>query len=146
MFKPSEGNIRGCVNIPCPEGIIKSITPRPLTPLLAEVVSRRLIGTEWDIGLFGEKSKEQRKKDLKKRGLWQKKNRKYKIEFYRKGVSNISDDMGEIENVGIDSIEEIENESFTIFTKKPMNTETIKKMEGLSFIDGITHISRVEVR
>jgi hypothetical protein len=134
------------VNIPCPEGIVKTITPRHLTPLLATMVAKRLIGTEWDIPLFGQMSKQQLKKDLKKRELWEKKDRKYKVEFYRKGSSEMSSDMKEVEDMGIDSLEEMDDGSFTVFTEKAINVEQIQIMERLSFIDGIKRISRVEVR
>lgn len=125
---------------------MKTITPRHLTPLLATMVAKRLIGTEWDIPLFGQMSKQQLKKDLKKRELWEKKDRKYKVEFYRKGSSEMSSDMKEVEDMGIDSLEEMDDGSFTVFTEKAINVEQIQIMERLSFIDGIKRISRVEVR
>jgi len=146
-FLPEEGNIKGKVNIPCPKGIIDTITQgRPVkSGLQADMVAKKLIGTKWDIGIFGQTSKDERKKDLKRRGLWEKKNRKYKVDFYRKENTIMSMNMAEIEGL-VDSLEEMEEGSFTIFTKEPMNVEIIKKMEGLFFIDGIKHIQRIEVR
>ena len=153
-FKPSEGNIAGTINITCPDGIVKTITPRHLNPLLAGIVAKKLIGTEWDIPLFGQMSKQQLKQDLKRRGLWTMKDNKMEINFTEKkldGISRAYSDYWEVvEKIElIDRIDDLDvnGGKMTIFIKEnAKKLDVVKAVEKLDFVEFVKSAKKVEVR
>jgi hypothetical protein len=155
-FKPSEGNIAGTINITCPDGIVKTITPRHLNPLLAGIVAKKLIGTEWDIPLFGQMSKEQRKKDLKRRGLWVERENKMEITWEEKKTDEKVTRMKYTEKKrmvlnleGVSKIDEFDDSGHrvTLFKKEEADRTAIEEaFEKLPFVDAIKNAKRVEVR
>jgi len=153
-FKPSEGNIAGTINITCPDGIVKTITPRHLNPLLAGVVAKQLIGTSWDIPLFGMESKQQRKKDLKRRGLWTMKDNKMEINFTEKKLDGVvrhySDYWEMVEKIElIDRLDDLDvnGGKMTIFIKEnAKKLDVVKAVEKLDFVEFVKSAKKVEVR
>ena len=121
---PLEGSVKGRINMPCPEQLLKTVHPRPLSSLFAPIVARRLIGLEIEIPLFGQLGKDERKRDLKKRGLWKMKDDKIEIQYEEpkddKPKMKYSEIWKAIEEVeGVDFVEELDtNAKRIVFFKE----------------------------
>lgn len=122
---------------------------------MASVTAKKLIGKEYDIALFGQVSKEARKRDLKKRGLWKMREKKWDVKFVEatkdenkmKGYTATWETIEAIE--GIEKIEEFEMDSkhLIFFIKEDAKIfDVLKAIEKLSFVSHITNAKKVEVR
>jgi len=155
-FQPSEGNIKGKINMPCPEQIVRLLTNgRPLTTLLAGIVAKKLIGKEYDIAIFGQMSTKQRKRDLKRRGLWMDKDNKFEVQFEEKKddkqkklkYSEMWELVEAIEDVNRLEEFDLNGKRITFFRKDGAEQiNLIKAFEGLPFIDWIKSFKKLEVR
>ena len=117
-------------------------------------MARRLIGLEIEIPLFGQLGKDERKRDLKKRGLWKMKDDKIEIQYEEpkddKPKMKYSEIWKAIEEVeGVDFVEELDtNAKRIVFFKEAdyNRLELAKAFEQLPFVAFIKSMKKIELR
>lgn len=156
--KAKEGektNISGNINIPAPDWYIKQIYPRPInSELMASMVAKKMIGKEIPLsGMFGQESRKELKKRLKKMGIWQERNNKFEIKFSENTSKTFkyTEMWTLMESVeGIKRIEEFElKQGKVVFFRENEDTELItilKKIEELPFVGLIENVKKLEVK
>jgi hypothetical protein len=154
-FKPDEGNIRGNLQFPCPEGLWKRISRARPTSATAPYLARRLVGLSADIAVMGQMSKQARKKSLKERGLWKMRERKFEVKFVE--ATKDENKMSSYTKVwqafaGIDGVEKVEELSlsgkravFFLIEGKDI-AAVLMDIEKLPFVNHIDEAKKVEVR
>lgn len=149
-------NICGKINIPCPDWYLKAVYPRPITSeLLAAVVAKKLIGKEINLeGLFGQESKENWKRRLKKMGNWETRDCKFQIDFIEttkdENKMPYSQLFETIENIeGVDKLEELDmgSKKITLWRKKDAEIlNIVKELEKVKCIGEIKLVKKLEVK
>ena len=156
-FLPSAGNIRGRINLPAPENLVRILSQgRPIeSELQARLIARKMVGLELDIPLFGQVDKKTLKKDLKKRGLWNMRDKKFEIKYVdykddKKPEPKYSEMWEMVEKLNVvETIEEFDTQAknIKVFIREGVDRKDIaKEFETLGFIARIEKINRLEVR
>ena len=157
-FLPSEGNIRGKLNLRCPESLANSAAGGrpPRNELSAGLAARKLIGREYDISIpnFGAESKQSRKARLKKLGVWCMKDNKMEVSFIERKLDGVvraySDYWEQIEAVPqIERLDDLDinGGKLTFFIKDgTKKLDVVRAIEKLDFVEFVKNAKKVEVR
>ena len=151
--QPLEGNIKGKIRTSINgETLSKMLNGRPPTPAALTITARRLKGTTLEMPLFGQESKKDRRKRLRKEGLWKMKEDKMQIDYVMKkyeekepAYSTRWEDIEGLETVQY--LEELSENKIVLFKKKEAKRiEVIKEIEQVEWVNHVKSARKLEIR